>query len=109
MQTPIAVSNRVYGCTDGGVVTCFEDTTGRVIYSERLGGPVQGYTASPVSDGRHLFFAGENGRMLIVPVGDRFSTVATNDLGETCMATPAISDGVLLVRTRTKLIAVGDR
>ena len=55
------------------------------------------------------FFAGETGRMLIVRVGDRFSTVATNDLGETCMATPAISDGVLLVRTRTKLIAVGDR
>jgi outer membrane protein assembly factor BamB len=107
MQTPVAVSNRIYGCTDSGVVTCFDAMNGTLVYSERLGGPTQGYTASPVSDGRHLFFPGETGQVLVVPVGDQFSVVATNDLGETCMATPAISEGVLLFRTRAKLIAVG--
>src|ERR1041385_4449352 len=107
MQTPIAVGNRIYGCTDWGVVTCFDAPTGKIIYSERLGGPSQGYTASPVSDGRHLYFPGETGKVLVVRAGDEFSTVATNDLGETCMATPAISDGALLFRTRTKLVAIG--
>jgi outer membrane protein assembly factor BamB len=107
MQTPISVSNRVYGCTDGGLVTCFDGNTGRVLYSERLGGPAQGYTASPVSDGRHLYFPGETGKVLVVPASDKFSTVATNDLGDICMATPAISEGVLLFRTRAKLIAIG--
>jgi hypothetical protein len=47
--------------------------------------------------------------VIVVPVADKFSLAATNDLGETCMATPAISDGTLLFRTRTKLIAVGRR
>jgi hypothetical protein len=109
MQTPIAINNRVYGCTDSGVVTCFEGASGRILYSERLGGPVQGYTASPVSDGRHLYFPGETGKVMVVPVSDRFSTVATNDLGEICMATPAVSHGTLFFRTRSKLIAIGNK
>lgn len=107
MQTPIIVGHRLYACTDGGVVTCFDARSGEILYSERLGGSPQGYTASPVSDGRHLYFSGETGRGLVVPVGDQFSIVATNELGETCMATPAISDGTLLFRIRTRLLAVG--
>jgi outer membrane protein assembly factor BamB len=106
MQTPLAVKDRVYGCSDSGVLTCFEAKTGKIVYSERLKGPSQGYTASPVSDGRHLYFPGETGKVLVVPVKDEFSVIATNDLGETCMATPAISDGTLLFRARTKLIAI---
>ncbi len=107
MQTPIAVSNWIFGCTDSGVLTCFDAKTGAILFSERLSSVAQGYTASPVSDGRHLYFAGETGKVLVVPVADRFSLAATNDLGETFMATPAISEGTLLFRTRTKLIAVG--
>jgi outer membrane protein assembly factor BamB len=109
MQTPIAVSNRVYGCVDNGVLTCFDATTGKILYSERLSSIAQGYTASPVSDGRHIYFAGETGKVLVIPVADQFSVAATNDLGETCMATPAIADGTLFLRTRAKLIAVGNK
>lgn len=109
MQTPIVVSNRIYGCTDGGVLTCFDATTGKIFYSERLGGPTQGYTASPVSDGRHLYFPGETGKVIVVPVADQFSRIAINDLGDNCMATPAISDGLLLFRTQTKLIAIAGK
>jgi outer membrane protein assembly factor BamB len=108
MQTPIAVGNWVYGCTDGGVLTCFDGRTGRIVYSERLG-VTQGYTASPVSDGRHLYFAGEAGRTIVVPVGEKFSVTATNDLGEICMATPAIADGTIFFRTQKKLIAIGTK
>jgi outer membrane protein assembly factor BamB len=108
MQTPIAVGAFVYGCSDAGVLTCFDGRTGAILYSERLG-LGQGYTASPVSDGRHLYFAGETGKTLVVPVGDKFSVTATNDLGEICMATPAISDGAIFFRTQKKLIAIGAR
>lgn len=109
MQTPIAVGNRIYGCSDSGVVTCFDGGSGKVLYSERLKGPAQGYTASPVSDGKHLYFPGETGMVLVVPVGDQFSTIATNDLGETCMATPAIADGTIFFRTRGKLVAIAKK
>jgi hypothetical protein len=109
MQTPIAISDRVYSCVDNGLLTCFDARTGKIFYSERLSSIAQGYTASPVSDGRHIYFPGETGKVLVVPVADQFSVAATNDFGETCMATPAISDGTLYFRTRTKLIAIGNK
>lgn len=109
MQTPIAVGNRVFSCTDDGTVTCFDAETGRILYRHRLTGGSPGYTASPVSDGRHLYFTGETGRVLVVPVSDRFSIVATNDLRDVAMATPAIAGGKLLFRTRSSLIAIGHR
>jgi outer membrane protein assembly factor BamB len=107
MQTPIAVNGRVYGCTDNGVLTCFDGKTGEILYSSRLGIGAQGYTASPVSDGRHLYLPGETGKVAVVPASNQFSVIATNDLRDICMATPAISKGTLLFRTQTKLIAIG--
>jgi outer membrane protein assembly factor BamB len=106
MQTPIAVGDWVFACVDFGVVTCFNGSTGKIEYSERLPGGAQGYTASPVSDGRHLYFPGESGRVLVVPVANRFSCVATNSMGEECMASPAISQGTLVFHTRGQLIAL---
>ena len=107
MQTPIAVDGRIYGCTDGGVVTCFDGRTGKIFFSERISDGTQGFTASPVSDGKHIYFPSETGKVVVMPVSEKFSTVATNNLGAVCMASPAISDGTLLFRTQTKLVAVG--
>lgn len=109
MQTPIAVKHRIYSCFDAGIVTCFDAQSGRILFSERIGDGTQGWTASPVSDGRHLYFPGETGRVVVMPVADKFSTVATNELGAICMATPAIADGTLFFRTRSKLVAIGNK
>jgi outer membrane protein assembly factor BamB len=107
MQTPIVVGNHVYGCADHGVLTCFDAKSGAISYSERLGSGSEGFTASPVSDGRHLYFASEVGNVYVVPADGKFSVIATNKLGETCMATPAIADGTLYFRTREHLVAIG--
>jgi outer membrane protein assembly factor BamB len=107
MQTPIAVGDHLYACFDSGVLTCFDAKTGAIRFGERLSRGAEGFSASPVSDGHHLYFTSEGGNVFVVPAGDKFSVVATNKLNETCMATPAISDGTLFFRTREKLIAVG--
>jgi outer membrane protein assembly factor BamB len=107
MQTPIVVGDLLWSCTDNGVLTCFDAATGAIRYSERLasrGG--QGYTASPVSDGRNLYFTSEEGNVFVVPAKAQFAVLTFNSLGETCLATPALSDGTLYFRTRSKLIAV---
>jgi len=109
MQTPILVGDPLYGCYDNGVLSCFDAKTGAIRYGERLGSGAEGFTASPVSDGRHVYFPSEVGNVYVVPATGKFSVVATNVLGETCMATPAISDGALFFRTRERLIAVGAR
>jgi len=109
MQTPILVGEYLYSCTDNGVLTCFDARTGKIEYSERLSTGNQGFTTSPVSDGKNLFFSSETGNVLVVPAGPKFSVVATNSLGETCMATPAISDNALLFRTRDHLVSIRAR
>ena len=109
MQTPIVVGALLYGCADIGLVTCFDAKTGAVRYSERLAKTSEGYTASPVSDGRHLYFTSELGNVFVVPVGGEFSVLATNKLEETCLSTPAISEGALFFRTREKLVAIGPK
>jgi outer membrane protein assembly factor BamB len=108
MQTPILVRNHVYGCLDMGLVTCFDAKTGAIQYSERLTNG-QGFTASPVSDGRHLYFASELGNVFVVPGTAKFSVIATNSLNETCMASPAISEGHLFFRTRSTLVSIGKK
>jgi outer membrane protein assembly factor BamB len=109
MQTPIIIGDRVYACLDNGVLVCFNARSGGILYSERIGNGSEGFTASPVSDGRNLYFSSETGNVYVIPGSAKFSVVATNKLGGTCMATPAVSDGALFFRTREHLIAIGSR
>jgi outer membrane protein assembly factor BamB len=109
MQTPILVGEYLFSCTDNGVLTCFDARDGKIQYSERLATGNQGFTTSPVSDGKNLFFSSETGNVLVVPAGPKFSITATNSLAETCMATPAISDNALFFRTRDHLVSIRAR
>jgi outer membrane protein assembly factor BamB len=107
MQTLIVVGDHVYACADIGLLTRFDATTGAIVYSERLSKGAEGFTSSPVSDGKHLYFASELGNVSVVPATDKFSVVGTNALEETCMAPPALSNGTIFYRTREHLVAVG--
>lgn len=106
MQTPLAYGDAIYFCTDAGIMSCFETKTGEERYRERLGEGRTGFTSSPVAANGHLYYASEEGDVHVVKTGE-FEVVAVNALGEQCMATPAISAGVIYYRTRKHLIAVG--
>jgi outer membrane protein assembly factor BamB len=107
LQTPIAVGDKVWGCSNDGIVTCFDLASGKINYEERIGGGGQGFTSSPVSTGHHVYFTGEQGDVFVLSTSEKFSVIATNKLGGICLATPALSDGTLFFRTTEKLIAVG--
>jgi outer membrane protein assembly factor BamB len=107
LQTPIAAGHLVWGCLDNGVMTCFDLKTGQLYFEERLSGGKQGFSASPVIAGKHLYFTGEQGEVFVLPTTNKFSVVATNQLDGIALATPAISEGVLYFRTTEKLLAIG--
>jgi outer membrane protein assembly factor BamB len=107
MQTPILIGDRLYACDDRGALTCFDATDGKILYSQRL--PGNGFTASPVSDGRHLYVICEYGEIWVVKVGDVYEEASINEMGDNCLATPAIADGKLYFRTQRSLIAIGDK
>jgi outer membrane protein assembly factor BamB len=107
LQTPIIVGHLVWGCSNDGIVSCFDAGTGDVKYSERIGGGGQAFTASPVAAGDKLYFTGEQGDVFLLPATERFQVLQTNSLGSLCLATPASSDGKIYFRTIDKLLAIG--
>ena len=107
MQTPLVVGEYLNTCQLDGVLSCYEAKTGKLIYKERLGTGGNGFTASPVASDGKIYFTSERGSVFVVKSGADFTVLATNELNEVCMATPAISDGVLYFRTQAHLLAVG--
>ena len=106
LQTPIVVGDKVWGCSNDGIVTCFDLASGKIYYEERIGGGGQGFTSSPVSAGGNLYFTGEQGDVFVIPVSDKFSVLATNKLDGICLTSAAISDEAMFFRTTEKLLAV---
>ncbi len=111
MTTPIVYKGLLYCCANNGKLSCFEAKTGLLVYQQRLQLPgsklSSAFSASPVAAADRIYFTGEKGNIYVVKAGTQFELLAVNRMGETCMATPAISQGVLFFRTRSHLVAVG--
>jgi len=107
LQTPIVVGDLLWGCSNDGIVTCFDVRSGKLNYEERIGGGGQGFTASPVAAKGKLYFTGEQGDVFVIAATEKFSVLVTNKLGGICLATAAISDGALFFRTTERLVAIG--
>jgi outer membrane protein assembly factor BamB len=106
MPTPIVYGEHLYTCSNDGVVTCYEAKTGKRLYWERLGSD-GGFTASPVAADGRVYFTSEQGEVYVVKAGPTFELLALNRVGDVCMATPAISDGMIFVRSEHYLFGIG--
>lgn len=106
MPTPVYYRGYLYTVSNAGQLTCYEGRTGKQVYREKLGGGL-GYTASPVAADGRLYFTGEDGKVQVVEAGPVFRQLAENDVGETCLATPAIAAGRIYFRTKGHVIGVG--
>ena len=95
--------------TDNGILSAYDVTTGVRAYQTRLSPEAGSFSASPVAAAGRIYFASEDGQVIVVRAGRTFEVLATNEMGEVCMATPALSGDLLLVRTRTHLYALRNR
>ncbi len=109
MQTPLVYGDYLYSCRDNGVLKCYEATSGALVYEERLGTGGTGFTASPIAADGKLYFTSEYGTVYVLAPGPELRTLATNELDEICMASPAASAGTLYFRTRGHVVAIGSR
>jgi len=108
MQTPLIYGDTIYSCTNSGVLSCYNAKTGERLYKQRLGSGRTGFTASPVAADGKIYFASEDGDIYVVQAGPEFKLLAENPMAEICMATPAISERVLFIRTQKHLVAVAE-
>ncbi|MCB1089433.1 MAG: PQQ-binding-like beta-propeller repeat protein, partial [Verrucomicrobiae bacterium] len=102
-SSPVLVGDLLFMANDG-VAACADAKTGELLWQERAGGE---YSASLISDGKHVWFFDEIGLGTVVKASGTYEKVAENTLDAGCLASPAVSDGALFVRTRTHLYRIG--
>ncbi|MBX9790683.1 MAG: PQQ-binding-like beta-propeller repeat protein [Pirellulales bacterium] len=104
VPTGVVYRNRMYVITDGGVLACHNAGDGTRIWQQRLRGA---FTSSLVAGDGHIYAANERGTMFVVVAADEFKLLAENELDERMLATPAIANGELFVRTEDHLWCIG--
>ena len=107
VPSPLYYNGRVYMVKNGGVVSCTDAESGALIYRERLAaaGP---YYSSPVAARGRIYVISQKGVMSVLAAGDKLEVLSTTDLREQVMATPAIVENRLYVRTARHLYAFGE-
>ena len=108
MSSPLAYRGLLYVVSTGGVLTVFDAATGDRIYKRRIGDRGGAYTASPVAADGRIYLASEDGDIFVIRAGPDYELLAANPMGEVCLATPAISEGQILIRTTSRLVAAAD-
>jgi outer membrane protein assembly factor BamB len=106
IPTPVVYRGYLYTLHNNGRLSCYDARTGEVKYRSRVGNGGSFSASLVAADGR-LYAASEDGEVFVVKAGPEYELLATNPMGEPIMATPAISNGALLVRTLRSLVAVG--
>jgi len=100
----IAHQSHVYFVSDAGIASCAELATGKIVWNERLGG---GFSASPILAEGRIYFINEAGLTTVVKASPTFEVVARNDLAERTLASPAVIDGSLFIRSAGTLRRIG--
>ena len=107
VPSPLYYNGRLYTFKDGGLVFCRVAETGELLYSERLG-TLGYYYSSPVAADHRIYIASVEGVVVVLEAGEKFNILATNKLDGGILATPALVDGNIYVRTENHLYAFGN-
>lgn len=104
-KTPSVLAHEglVYLVSDDGIALCIDSKTGQTVWRNRLGG---NYSASPILVGDQLYFCSEEGVTTVIRAGRQFEKIASNDLAEATLASPAAWDGALFIRTAVALYRI---
>jgi len=107
MPTPLVYQGMLYVLANNGLFDAYDLKTGKEIYRQRLPLVGSGFSSSPVAADGKIYLSNEDGEMLVITAGEKFAHLSTNSMGELLMATPALSNGVMYVRSVSSLFAIG--
>ena len=102
--SPVVLGGLLFMLADNGVVTCLETGTGKMVWRELIGG---NFLASPIQDGERIYFFSAAGKTTVILADRTFKKLAENHLASGFMASPAVVENSLILRTKTHLYRVG--
>jgi outer membrane protein assembly factor BamB len=106
VPTPLVVGQRLFLWGDNGIVSCLDASTGKLIWHERVDG---NFFGSPVCVADRLYCIAKNGDVVVLAASDTFKELARVPLGEPSFSTPAVSNGVMYLRTASHLYSLGGK
>jgi outer membrane protein assembly factor BamB len=104
--TPIIYGSELYVLADNGVLSAYDAKTGENIYQQRL--PTS-FSASPVAADGKLYLSSEDGDVFVVKTGRQYELLSRNTMSQPLMSTPALTDGMLILRGDNAIYALGER
>lgn len=99
----LVVGDELYFVSDAGIASCVDARTGKVHWSERVGG---NYSSSPIHANGRIYFQNEEGRTVVVKAGRTFAPLATNEVGGRTLASWAVGTDAFYIRTGENLFKV---
>jgi hypothetical protein len=106
IPTPIVYGGYLYTLNINGIVSAYHPETGQRAFRGRVG-TGGAFSASPVAADGRLYISSEDGEVFVVSAGPGLEQIAKNDMKEVIMATPAIADGLIVVRTLGHVYGIG--
>lgn len=100
----LVVGDELYFVSDNGVASCLDARTGRVHWTKRLGGD---FSASPVFAEGRIYFQNEAGVTYVVAADTTFELIASNDIKERTLASPAVTNKAIFLRSESHLWRIG--
>jgi outer membrane protein assembly factor BamB len=107
VTSPLLYDKVLYVVRNGGILSTFEPDTGKLLREERLKDALGEYYASPVGGDGKVYFINKEGKTTTISAGTAWKVLSSGDLAEQVIATPAIADGRIYVRTEGTLYSFG--
>ena len=101
--SPIVVNGLLMCVSDKGVATCLDAETGEEVWKQRLGG---NYCASPIAANGLVYFFDQDGKATVIKASRKYEAVASKELDDGLMSSPAVSGNAMFLRTRTHLYRI---
>ncbi len=97
-------SNTIFMIHDGGVASCVDIESGKPVWQERIGG---NYSASPLLHRGTIYFFSEEGKTTLIDASREFAIKSVSHLDDGFMASPAVVDSSLILRSKTSVYRIG--
>jgi outer membrane protein assembly factor BamB len=105
--SPVIYDNKLYVLTDNGMLSCYNAKTGEPYYQQTRLPKNYSFKSSPVGANGKLYLASENDDVLVIKMGEQFEVLSTNTMPDQIfIATPAIVDGEIFLRSQNRLYCI---
>jgi hypothetical protein len=101
--SPLLVGDELYLVSDQGVGTCLDAKSGKIHWTERLGGA---FSSSPIHGAGRIYFLDENGGCTVIKPGKTFEQLSKNQVSGRTFASLVPLEGALLIRTDKQLMRI---